>query len=332
MTDILAGNTNPNVNPFWGKFAITGPDGRRPATLKTGTNNDAKDLNAYGYIAPPTDAGRRPARTRSRSASGTATRDNSLVSTPGQPLFSIDVSTYVWQGFLQEATPSPGRSTDFAPARRPGPGQDRPVDRVASRGPATSRSTSGSSPGTEPKDAVPVGHVRRGRPRRRPGSDEPATANWMTADRDWLRRAKRGPGVSGGGPDRTRTAYFYNGVFQPYGRSWGALVGGHGCAAPSPSPSCYPVPTPDPSGVVPSFVVPSADPSANLILVPCPTPVPLPSASASVEPSGPPTPTPAPTDVPTATPAPTPTEAPTPPPTPTPTAGASTAELPSGAP
>ena len=46
----------PNVNPFWGKFAINGPDGgRRPATLKTGTNNDAKDLNAYGYIAPPTD-------------------------------------------------------------------------------------------------------------------------------------------------------------------------------------------------------------------------------------------------------------------------------------
>ena len=58
VTDILAGNTNPNVNPFWGKFAIHGTDARRPATLKTGTNNDAKDLNAYGYIAPPTDAGR----------------------------------------------------------------------------------------------------------------------------------------------------------------------------------------------------------------------------------------------------------------------------------
>ena len=58
VTDILAGNTDPSVNPFWGKFAIHGPDGRRPATLKTGTNNDAKDLNAYGYIAPPTEAGR----------------------------------------------------------------------------------------------------------------------------------------------------------------------------------------------------------------------------------------------------------------------------------
>jgi penicillin-binding protein 1A len=57
VTDILAGNTNPSVNPFWGKFAIDGPNGRRPATLKTGTNNDAKDLNA-GNIAPRSRPGR----------------------------------------------------------------------------------------------------------------------------------------------------------------------------------------------------------------------------------------------------------------------------------
>ena len=38
--------------------------------------------------------------------------------------------------------------------------------------------------------------------------------SWMKADRDWLRRAERGPGRVGG-PDRTRTAYFYNGAFHP---------------------------------------------------------------------------------------------------------------------
>ncbi len=42
MTDILAGNTDPKVNPFWGKFKITEGKRRRPATLKTGTNNDAR--------------------------------------------------------------------------------------------------------------------------------------------------------------------------------------------------------------------------------------------------------------------------------------------------
>jgi penicillin-binding protein 1C len=60
VTDILDGNTDPDVNPFWGKRQIDDAEGRRrPATLKTGTNNEARDLNAYGYIAPPDAAGRR---------------------------------------------------------------------------------------------------------------------------------------------------------------------------------------------------------------------------------------------------------------------------------
>ena len=105
VTDILAGNTNKNINPFWGKFAITGPDGRRPATLKTGTNNDAKDLNAYGYIAPPTEDGRDDGRLCPRGRR----LERQLGQQPrldraANPLFSIDVSTYVWQGFLNEAT------------------------------------------------------------------------------------------------------------------------------------------------------------------------------------------------------------------------------------
>ena len=53
VTDILAGNTDPKQNPFWGKFKLTDGGKRRPATLKTGTNNDARDLNAYGYIGAP---------------------------------------------------------------------------------------------------------------------------------------------------------------------------------------------------------------------------------------------------------------------------------------
>ena len=54
--------------------------------------------------------------------------DNSLVSTPEAPLFSIDVSTYVWQGFLNEAT-AKWPETNFERPRRPRAGQDRPVHR-----------------------------------------------------------------------------------------------------------------------------------------------------------------------------------------------------------
>ncbi|MGP1674277.1 MAG: hypothetical protein ACTS8Z_03560, partial [Candidatus Limnocylindrales bacterium] len=41
------------------------------------------------------------------------------------------------------------------------------------------------------------------------------------ANRGWAARAARGSGVRGG-PEGTRTAYFYNGSFAPFGRSWGA--------------------------------------------------------------------------------------------------------------
>src|SRR6185369_2615492 len=103
-TDILAGNTNPRKNPFWGQFAINDGGVRRPATLKTGTSNEARDLNAYGFIAAPDDRGRKDDEYALVVGAWNGNSDNSLVSGRGGPLFSIDVTTYVWQGFMEEAT------------------------------------------------------------------------------------------------------------------------------------------------------------------------------------------------------------------------------------
>ena len=170
VTDILAGNTNPTVNPFWGKFAITGPDGRRPATLKTGTNNDAKDLNAYGYIAPPTDAGRQTGAYALAVGVWNGNSDNSLVSTARSPLFSIDVSTYVWQGFLNEAT-AKWPETNFKP---PADGLVRVKIDPFTGFPATSDKNAVNEwfiAGTEPKDQLGAGHVRHRRRRGREGRD-----------------------------------------------------------------------------------------------------------------------------------------------------------------
>jgi peptide/nickel transport system substrate-binding protein len=59
MTHMLASNTRPAQNPIWGAFAVRNSEGeRRDATIKTGTSQDANDLVAYGYIAPPDAAGR----------------------------------------------------------------------------------------------------------------------------------------------------------------------------------------------------------------------------------------------------------------------------------
>jgi membrane peptidoglycan carboxypeptidase len=311
VTDILAGNTNPAINPFWGKFEIDNSKGkRRPATLKTGTNNDAKDLNAYGFIAPPTAEGRAAGEHALAVGAWNGNSDNSVVS-PNRPVFSIDVTTFVWQGFMAEATKTwaindfkqpDGLVTakiDPFTGLQPTPG-DKPIDELFIKGTEPTTSVPAETCGAAVFDMAGAGY-------------ESKYPNWLKADQDWITRAQGGPGVAGG-PNRSKTAYFYNGSFNPYGRSWGPLVTGHGCAAPSPSTTCIPGPTPDPNGVIPSFVLPTPDPSApggGLITVLCPTEVPsappseLPSEAPSVEPvrtpPGKPTPEP-------------PTPAPTPPP------------------
>jgi membrane peptidoglycan carboxypeptidase len=66
LTDILAGNTNERINPFWGKFKVVGPErARRPATPRTSmrTATSRRRQSRAG----------RTARMRSRSVCGTAT-------------------------------------------------------------------------------------------------------------------------------------------------------------------------------------------------------------------------------------------------------------------
>ena len=71
--------------------------------------------------------------------------------------------------------------TDFTPARRPGPGRDRPVDRVPRPAPAGPPSRSGSSPTPSRAKQLPEAHLRRGDPRRIPNVYEGRFPAWLDA-------------------------------------------------------------------------------------------------------------------------------------------------------
>ena len=99
VTNILADNTNPATNALWGKrFQLTTPKGRRPATLKTGTTNDFRDLQAFGYLAPDAD----PKVDEGAIMVGVWVGNSDF--SPIKDVFAADGPTYIWHEFMQEVT------------------------------------------------------------------------------------------------------------------------------------------------------------------------------------------------------------------------------------
>jgi membrane peptidoglycan carboxypeptidase len=126
ITDILAGNTEVKVNPFWAKHAIYDGKTRRPAAYKTGTTNDNKDVAAYGYLAPPADP--------DEPALAVGIWMGNSDSSPNDGKLSLDTSAPLWSAILTDIsrgtpiakfkppsgleTPSPGSSPGRSRPRR----------------------------------------------------------------------------------------------------------------------------------------------------------------------------------------------------------------------
>ncbi|HEY6571530.1 MAG TPA: transglycosylase domain-containing protein [Candidatus Limnocylindrales bacterium] len=249
MTDILAGNTQLSVNPFWGKWRITdGVSGSRvrPAAYKTGTTNENRDVHAYGYLAPPTKKDL-PALV---AGVWMGNSDNS----PNDGKLSLDTSAPLWSAILSDVskgmpiegfgrTKPKGLETarvDAFTGMKPGGGGRRTVEELF-------------LPGTAPKRSANAGVVidvdAASGLRWRDGCIGPKVArtfidfsnvesgyrSWQRADIAWQARAARGPGVSGG-PKGTRTAYLYGSGFYPFGASWGGRF--------APSKTCKLAPPP----------------------------------------------------------------------------------------
>ena len=97
VTDILADNTDPAANPLWGpRFQLQTDAGRRPATLKTGTTNDFRDLQAFGYLAADPDA----SVTDGAIVTGVWVGNSDF--SPIQDVFAADFPTFIWHDYMAE--------------------------------------------------------------------------------------------------------------------------------------------------------------------------------------------------------------------------------------
>jgi membrane peptidoglycan carboxypeptidase len=250
ITDILAGNTIDSINPFWGKWNVTdGLGGRyRPAAYKTGTTNDNKDVHAYGYLAPPEN--------KDLPALVAGVWMGNSDSTPNDGKLSLDTSAPLWSAILSEV--SKGYPIDKFSRVKPKGLVTATVDAFTGmRASASSKRTVEELfiPGTEPEKTADI--FRKADVDQASGllwregcvgpmvsktfvdfsKVEAGFKSWQKADIGWQQRAARGPGVAGG-PERTRTAYFYGGGFYPFGRSWGgAFVPTKKCPIGPPPPS-----------------------------------------------------------------------------------------------
>jgi penicillin-binding protein 1A len=248
VTDILAGNTQAKVNPYWAEFAIHRDGKRRPAAYKTGTTNDNRDVHAYGYLAPPKD----PDRPALAAGVWMGNSNNE----PNKGSLSLDSSAPLWSAILEDVSKDIGIS-QFRP---PGGLETATVDAYTGLkpGPFTSKTVKELFlPGTVPteRESIRVSLVVDAAsgllwqdgcvgPKVTRGyfdlsEVESKFPAWQKANRAWAARAAKGPGVRGG-PEGTRTSYFYSNSFAPYGRSWGAPF------APRSKCPLAPPPTPPP--------------------------------------------------------------------------------------
>ncbi len=258
VTDILAGNTDVKTNPYWGKFAIYRDGTRRPAAYKTGTTSDNRDVHAYGYLAPPKD--------KDRPALAAGVWMGNSNNAPNRGSLSLDSSAPLWSALLEDVSQKYGISKFRAPAGletatvdaftglKPGPFTKKTVKELFLPGTVPTQRetirvslTVDEASGLLWREGCVGPKVQRGFFDLR--EVEANHKNWQKANRGWAARAAQGEGRRGG-PEGTRTAYFYDSSFHPFGKSWGAPF--------APTKKCPLAPPPEPPVCDPLIPLPSA--------------------------------------------------------------------------
>lgn len=268
ITDILEGNTIKSQNAYWASWAIVEDGKRRPAAYKTGTTDENKDIDAFGYVAPPKDPDAPALAVGVWMGNSDAAPINPVTSVASSaPLWS-HIMTEVSKGTGYEKFPRPDgiveMEVDAFSGMRPGPGTQKTVTEMFIDGTQenvrrddmhTARDIDAAT-GLLWDDGCTGPRVSRMFLDFR--EVESRFPQWQKFNQNWASRAARGPGVRGG-PDRTPTAYFFDGFLTPFGRTWGGrFPPSEVCTAQPPvceEPGEGP-PTPEPSDIVPCVTLP----------------------------------------------------------------------------
>ena len=229
VTDILEGNTDPNQNEIWAdklELRNTTSGRRRPAAVKTGTSNDARDLATYGYLPAPRDKDE-PAWV---VGVWMGNSDHSMPRT-AKPATSLTAAAPLWQSYVRRLTNDDPVARFTAPkgivaeridawsGGKPGP-WTRDTRREIFR--------AGTEPGGKREvDQAGLLYSRAcGSWAVDPVKAELGPRSWNDDVQDWVNRARRGVGVMG--QHESRTAYFWD-------RSgWGGRLAGP-CYVPRPT-------------------------------------------------------------------------------------------------
>ena len=269
ISDILEGNTIRSVNQYWAAWAIEEDGKRRPAAYKTGTTDENKDIDAFGYVAPPEDP--------EAPALAVGVWLGNSDATPINPVTSVASSAPLWSHIMTEVS----KGTGYAKFPRPDGLTRVEVDAFSGLlpGPGTVQTVEewfieGSEKSLRKDDMHSPRRIDAATGRLwREGCTGPAVERlfldfdnvesqfpkWQRFNEGWAARAARGPGVRGG-PDRTPTAYFFDGFLTPFGRTWGGrFPPTQECTAvPQPCPPAT-EPTPEPTDAVPCVTPPPTD-------------------------------------------------------------------------
>ena len=271
VTDILAANTVKKVNPYWGEFAVYSGGKRRPAAYKTGTTSDNRDVHAYGYLAPP--------KNKEQPGLVVGVWMGNSNNAPNRGSLSLDSSAPLWSAITEAVS----KDLPIANFKAPSGLKTATVDAFTGLrpGPFTRKTVKelflpGTIPQARETIRFPLEIDAASDLRWRDGCVGPKVTrgffnldevesnfpNWQKANANWAARAAKGPGTRGSSKG-TRTAYFYNGAFAPFGRSWGAPFAPREECPLAPPPCEVEQPDPDPSDGVPApapVPCPTADP------------------------------------------------------------------------